>query len=81
MTYYTQGIQEERQRRQEEKAAKEAAAEERRRALEAERLLRIQKMNQIRREREERIGKMQLEREKERQVYKLLLYHQDIFIL
>ncbi|XP_011298374.1 S phase cyclin A-associated protein in the endoplasmic reticulum isoform X1 [Fopius arisanus] len=62
-----QGIQEERQRRQEEKAAKEAAAEERRRALEAERQLRIQKMRQTRREREERVGKMQLEREKERQ--------------
>ncbi|XP_063980963.1 S phase cyclin A-associated protein in the endoplasmic reticulum isoform X1 [Diachasmimorpha longicaudata] len=62
-----QGIQEERQRRQEEKAAKEAAAEERRRALEAERQLRIQKMRQARREREERVGKMQLEREKERQ--------------
>lgn len=62
-----QGIQEERQRRQEEKAAKEAAAEERRRALEAERQLRIQKMKQARREREERVGKMQLEREKERQ--------------
>ncbi|XP_044577015.1 S phase cyclin A-associated protein in the endoplasmic reticulum [Cotesia glomerata] len=61
-----QGIQEERQRRQEEKAAKEAAAEERRRALEAERLLRIQKMRQTRREREERVGKMQLEKEKER---------------
>ncbi|XP_008554539.1 S phase cyclin A-associated protein in the endoplasmic reticulum [Microplitis demolitor] len=61
-----QGIHEERQRRQEEKAAKEAAAEERRRALEAERLLRIQKMRQTRREREERVGKMQLEREKER---------------
>ncbi|XP_012285568.1 S phase cyclin A-associated protein in the endoplasmic reticulum [Orussus abietinus] len=62
-----QGIHDERQRRQEEKAAKEAAAEERRRALEAERQLRIQKMRQARREREERIGKMQLEREKERQ--------------
>ncbi|XP_076624289.1 short spindle 3 isoform X1 [Colletes latitarsis] len=62
-----QGIQEERQRRQEEKAAKEAAAEERRRALEAERQLRILKMKQARREREERVGKMQLEREKERQ--------------
>ncbi|XP_014607477.1 PREDICTED: S phase cyclin A-associated protein in the endoplasmic reticulum isoform X1 [Polistes canadensis] len=62
-----QGIQEERQRRQEEKAAKEAAAEERRRALEAERQLRIQKMKQARREREERVGKMQLERVKERQ--------------
>lgn len=62
-----QGIQEERQRRQEEKAAKEAAAEERRRALEVERQLRIQKMRQTRREREERVGKMQLEREKERQ--------------
>ncbi|KAJ8667445.1 hypothetical protein QAD02_009108, partial [Eretmocerus hayati] len=62
-----QGIHEERQRRQEEKAAKEAAAEERRRALEAERQLRIQKMRQARREREERVGKMQLEREKERQ--------------
>ncbi|XP_058809085.1 S phase cyclin A-associated protein in the endoplasmic reticulum isoform X1 [Phymastichus coffea] len=62
-----QGIQEERQRRQEEKAAKEAAAEERRRALEAERQLRIQRMRQARREREERVGKMQLEREKERQ--------------
>ncbi|CAL7938595.1 unnamed protein product [Xylocopa violacea] len=62
-----QGIQEERQRRQEEKAAKEAAAEERRRVLEAERQLRIQKMKQARREREERVGKMQLEREKERQ--------------
>jgi len=77
------GIQEERQRRQEEKAAKEAAAEERRRALEAERQLRIQKMKQARREREERVGKMQLEREKERQVYKLLLfiYHQDIIFI
>ncbi|XP_066584852.1 S phase cyclin A-associated protein in the endoplasmic reticulum [Prorops nasuta] len=62
-----QGIHEERQRRQEEKAAKEAAAEERRKVLEAERLLRIQKMRQARREREERVGKMQLEREKERQ--------------
>ncbi|XP_033215642.1 S phase cyclin A-associated protein in the endoplasmic reticulum isoform X2 [Belonocnema kinseyi] len=62
-----QGIQEERQRRQEEKAAKEAAAEERRRAIEAERQLRIQKMRDARREREERVGKMQLEREKERQ--------------
>ncbi|XP_015603635.1 S phase cyclin A-associated protein in the endoplasmic reticulum [Cephus cinctus] len=62
-----QGIQEERQRRQEEKAAKEAAAEERRRALEVERQLRIQKMREVRREREERVGKMQLEREKERQ--------------
>lgn len=41
-------------------------------------------MKQARREREERIGKMQLEREKERQVHKLLLfikYHRDIFIL
>lgn len=68
---FVQGIQEERQRRQEEKAAKEAAAEERRRALEAERQLRIQKMKQARREREERVGKMQLEREKERQVSQL----------
>lgn len=66
---FFKGIQEERQRRQEEKAAKEAAAEERRRALEAERQLRIQKMKQARRERDERVGKMQLEREKERQVF------------
>lgn len=68
------GIHDERKRRQEEKAAKEVAAEERRKVLEAERQLHIQKMREARREREERVGKMQLEREKERQVSIFILY-------
>ncbi|XP_049963101.1 S phase cyclin A-associated protein in the endoplasmic reticulum isoform X1 [Schistocerca serialis cubense] len=62
-----QGIHEERQRKQEEKAAKEAAAEERRRLLEAERQERLEKMQELRRKREERVGRKQQEKEKERQ--------------
>lgn len=62
-----QGIHEDRKKRQEEKAAKEAAVEERRRALEKERLERLDRLQDERRLRNERVGQQQLQREKERQ--------------
>ncbi|XP_022250735.1 uncharacterized protein LOC106466931 isoform X2 [Limulus polyphemus] len=62
-----QDIQEERQRRQEEKAAKEAAAEERRRVLEAERVAKLQEIQEKRKLKDKKIEQQQQEKEKERQ--------------
>lgn len=62
-----QGIKDDRKKRQEEKAAKEAAVEERRRALEKERLERIDRLQDERRQKNERIGQQQQQRERERQ--------------
>ncbi|XP_076350517.1 SCAPER domain-containing protein short spindle 3 isoform X1 [Tachypleus tridentatus] len=62
-----QDIQEERQRRQEEKAAKEAAAEERRRVLEAERIAKLQEIQEKRKLKDKKIEQQQQEKEKERQ--------------
>nr|XP_042894978.1 S phase cyclin A-associated protein in the endoplasmic reticulum isoform X2 [Parasteatoda tepidariorum]XP_042894979.1 S phase cyclin A-associated protein in the endoplasmic reticulum isoform X3 [Parasteatoda tepidariorum] len=61
-----QDIQEERQRKQEEKAAKEAAAEERRKILEAERLARLNEMQEKRKMRDHKVEQLFLVKEKER---------------
>ncbi|KAK4884396.1 hypothetical protein RN001_000667 [Aquatica leii] len=62
-----QGIHEDRKKKQEEKAAKEAAVEERRRALERERLERLDRLQDERRQRDERQLQQQQQRERERQ--------------
>lgn len=60
-------LEQERQKKVEEKAAKEAAVEKRRQELELERRRKLEKMNETRKEREQRIGEMQEKREKLRQ--------------
>lgn len=62
-----QGIREDRKKKQEEKAAKEAAVEERRKAIERERIERLDRLQEERRERNERIGQQQQKKERERQ--------------
>lgn len=62
-----QDIEEERKKRSEEKAAKEAAVERRRQQLEVERQLRLERMNETRLEREQRIGKLQEQNRKHRE--------------
>ncbi|XP_022229654.2 S phase cyclin A-associated protein in the endoplasmic reticulum [Drosophila obscura] len=62
-----QELEQERQKRVEEKLAKEAAVERRRQALEKERQLKLEKMNETRLEKEQRIGKMQEQKERQRQ--------------
>lgn len=62
-----QDIQEERQRKKEEQQAKEAAAQERRRQLEAERLARLEEMQQKKLEQEAKYKREKHEREKARE--------------
>uniref|UniRef100_A0A1A9WJ40 S phase cyclin A-associated protein in the endoplasmic reticulum N-terminal domain-containing protein n=1 Tax=Glossina brevipalpis TaxID=37001 RepID=A0A1A9WJ40_9MUSC len=62
-----QDLEQERQKRMEEKAAKEAAVERRRQELEKEWQRKLEKINESRLEKEQRIGKMQEQKEKQRQ--------------
>ncbi|XP_031548522.1 S phase cyclin A-associated protein in the endoplasmic reticulum-like [Actinia tenebrosa] len=62
-----QDLQEERQRKREEQQAKEAAAQERRRQLEAERLARLEEMQQRKLEQEAKYKKEKMEKEKARE--------------
>ncbi|EDO39561.1 predicted protein [Nematostella vectensis] len=62
-----QDLQEERQRKREEQQAKEAAAQERRRQLEAERMARLEEMQQKKLEQEAKYKREKMEREKARE--------------
>ncbi|XP_048584169.1 S phase cyclin A-associated protein in the endoplasmic reticulum isoform X2 [Nematostella vectensis] len=62
-----QDLQEERQRKREEQQAKEAAAQERRRQLEAERMARLDEMQQKKLEQEAKYKREKMEREKARE--------------
>ncbi|XP_037882095.1 S phase cyclin A-associated protein in the endoplasmic reticulum isoform X2 [Glossina fuscipes] len=62
-----QDLEQERQKRMEEKAAKEAAVERRRQELEKEWQRKLEKINESRLEKEQRVGKMQEQKEKQRQ--------------
>ncbi|XP_037958436.1 calponin homology domain-containing protein DDB_G0272472 [Teleopsis dalmanni] len=62
-----QDLEHERQKRLEEKAAKEAAAERRRQEMEKERQRKVEKINESRLEKEQRIGKRQELKELQRQ--------------
>ncbi|WAR00339.1 SCAPE-like protein, partial [Mya arenaria] len=61
-----QDLMDERQRKHEEKLAKEAAVEERRRALQADRLTRLQEIKERRKTKDARVEQQMAERETER---------------